>query len=1677
MARVVYCVLAFVALFVSHHGIGSDRGAQNSSDIQLADGKFGKALDARQGGLLIETRPEQREPPISVDLWARLDSAKQFNILVASEPKASSTHWELYTYAQSGLLSVYLPGRGGEFKSDADLCDGKWHYLGMALEPERVRLYADGKQVLDKPLKKLDAASSHTPMGIGRLVEGGLGCDGLIDELRITSGLIAFEEVPQKAPAGGRGMLGLWRFNEVAAHQTIRDESKMNTPALLPRDVKSVAVAQSTTGNKTVERPGHYSESVIGFQWQEQDSASDRWQKTEIGRFLASLVGLPQGVVRKGLSIRVGKEGEATVCYDTQFCRLRGWWTGGLLKFGPMRFGIIETPQPNGTLRYSVGEGKEWGDKEVRHESLHVHDDRTLLTYRVGKSLVREHPWCEKHGDFVVFTRNLEFEPSDERLSWTLLETKAESSETGTIGDRSTAILTSKKETWRVAVIGDDPAGPNDLPLVSAVDTVTGVGKVELTIHKRPTTLRRKILYAAIPADDEAKNEAWKKLVAQSLPPDILSLLMQPGPRRWPEDPVTSGVVGSSDGPLAVDTLTLPFDNKFQAQFFTSGHDFFTNGDIAVCTVHGDVWRVSGVDDKLKKLTWKRYATGLFQPLGLKILEDRVYVLGRDQITRLVDANSDGEADRYENVSNLHETSKGGHDYVTGLEVDSAGYFHFAHATQGAVRSSPDGRKLEIVATGFRNPNGSGLGPHDEITVAPQEGNWTPASFIALVRSGQHYGFGGPQVTATRPQGYDPPLCWIPRRRDNSSGGQVWVPDHHWGPLSGQMLHLSYGQCRAMLVLQEKVGDVLQGGTSELPLPTFDSGIMRGRFNPHDGHLYLTGLRGWTTAAVQDGCLQRVRYTGKPLDVPVNLKSHKNGVAIEFSRPLNREVAEDVDNYFLEQWDYLYSKEYGSRDYKVTDPKQEGRDEIAVGSATLLDDQRTVFLEIPNLQPVMQLSIGLQLRAADEAPVRDTIYYTLNAIGSESMPEAKLHRRPRTGQLSAAEQARLRPGILVRFRQDSGTGWLDDARVERIVAHYVPANSPPSPFLTGKPFRAKYEGYLRVPLGGDYRFRVAGTGQAELKINGEVVTKFVSADNASVAAELTSEVHLRGGYNRIELAYESPPPDHAQLRLFWSHESFAEEPVPATVLHYRRDDPQLLKMTELRAGRISFAEHQCQRCHSGAFDKGKNSNGMLELLQSPPDLQRAALLSDAWLAKWIANPGAHRAEALMPRLFTDDEAGRQQAADIAAYVRSLVPQKNDAPLKHETDGDAIAAGELLFEKLGCLVCHQLKKSDDNDPGNRRSLQDVKSRWSDRAALVSFLRRPQEHQPAIRMPDFMLSEKEAAALTEFLWSSEPIATELPAAELPVGDSTRGKDLFRAKGCQNCHTLDGNPLAESQRLKLSTKIVPRACLGATSPASATWPVHSLNADERQALLNLLNSDQSSLTRDAAAETSQRLFGSLRCGACHDRDQARSPRGKLILEEGNDGHAPEVLPNLTWAGEKLEHDYLVSFLRGETGTPDRPTRTWLSARMPRFNAYAAALAEGLAAEHGLPSQSPESFVLDQDRVELGQQLLESAGLDCRQCHGLGNDPPRGDKETLLAPGINFSAVRERVRHEYFGRFLLAPPRFDIGSKMPKLAADGKMTKVSHIHGGDAREQFESIWHFLQGSQTKSSPTPAAK
>ena len=522
--------------------------------------------------------------------------------------------------------------------------------------------------------------------------------------------------------------------------------------------------------------------------------------------------------------------------------------------------------------------------------------------------------------------------------------------------------------------------------------------------------------------------ETLAKAAAGVAKPADLRAFTQGGPSHWKEEVVTEGVLGEVDqakqaetvkeqiakaadankkaalqdklaeilnAPYLVDNVTVPENNPYKSWIRVGALAFFKDGRIAFSTWSGDVWVGKIADAKLSKITWRRHATGIFHALGLAVVDEQLYVLGRDQITRLKDLDGDGEADFYENFNNDVQVTSNFHEFTFDLQTDSQGNFYFLKGGpvnpggrgwgplsdhHGCIfKVSPDGRKFEVYATGIRAPNGMGVGPNGEISNGDNQGTWVPADYIHLSKPGDFIEVPDLAHRTPAPTKYGQHLCWIPYDVDNSNGGQTWVTSKQWGPFEGRMLYLSYGKSSLFGVLQERVGDVAQGGVVKFPLK-FTTGQMRGRFSPVDGQLYTSGLKGWQTNGVKDGAIHRVRYTGKSVTMQETLHVTTKGITIGFTGALDRKSAGDLQNYSIEQYNYLYSGAYGSADYKVSKPGEKGTDPVAIKSVKVSDDGKTVFLEVPGLQPVEQMRIKMNVKAVDGTRVPDEVCNTINVV-------------------------------------------------------------------------------------------------------------------------------------------------------------------------------------------------------------------------------------------------------------------------------------------------------------------------------------------------------------------------------------------------------------------------------------------------------------------------------------------------------------------------------------------------------------------------------------------------------------------------------------------------------------------------------------------------------------------------
>ena len=1422
----------------------------------------------------------------------------------------------------------------------------------------------------------------------------------------------------------------------------------LHQPAPAEEDPASEGQKQRAADTEKPKTRGHWGEDAVGFRWEEADSRDGRWNDMEIGPCLASVVALPEGTVAKGLTLRLGTVAEGAVCYDTRDLTLRAFWTGGFLRFDPARFGVISAPVPQGELQLAWPQQPSWGNADVQFRGHYLHGERVLLEAQVNGATVLEMPSVEPTGDLHLLTRRWEVEPRGQALLLNVLQASAEVQFEQYFRHRL-AIVIQGDEVVAVAV-----AASHDSARLSHR---AGQG-VELTFPSSTRSCRAEATYFR---GSHSQLESFRASLRLRPPLTSLQRWTRPGPRLWSQTLSTQGELGqSTDGPYVVDTIGIPFENPYRALMFLGGHDFFSNGDAAVCTLHGDVWRVTGLDTELQDVRWQRYATGLHQPLGLRIVQDRVYVLGRDQITRLDDRDRNGEADFYECFNNAGQTSTGGHDYAGCLETDRAGNFYYLRARTGLQRVSPEGKQHETVATGWRNPISLSVGPNDEITVAPQEGEWTPASALFMVREGGYYGYGGPRVAPLRPLGYDPPLCWVPRLVDNSTGGQVWATGTDWGPLSGHLLNLSFGRCWAQLVLHEQVEGVAQGGVVPLPW-RFDSGVMRGRTHPGDGQLYVSGLKGWVSSAAQDGCFHRVRYTGGQIPWPVGLEVKANGVLIRFGQSLDRQVAGNPSNYGVEQWNYLYSATYGSDEYRVTQPSQRGREEVFVESITLLESDRAVFLELSDVRPVMQMGIDYQIRAADGTSLENTIYHTIHVVPTERIePRPASDAAVATGRLAPEVRSALQSGLVMELLQDG----QQDMRIATQAALYVPAGEFASPFLNRGSFRCRAQGYLQCKRSGEYLFSWEGTGALALWINGERLPM--------AEANTWPAVQLHRGYNRLRMEYESPPTGSSQFFLRWKGAAFQTEPVPATLLWHEPPTNEIQRSAQLRRGRQLYTDLSCAKCHTlpaidrpAELDSEQSAEEMVwELQRTNPELANVGSRCNAeWIYGWILAPVIHRDQATMPQLLNAAlPEDRATAADITAYLVEIATKDGATTTIPGASQEDINRGERLYEDLGCISCHTFAPPEEHDESQQRIslyLADFKFRPG---ALAEFLRRPQQHYAWSRMPDFRLSDDEVRALAALIRREAKGTVEqlLPGAapNWATADAERGRHRFVELGCGQCHTTSDAPTLPPREVSPFGKTTVGGCLAADDSTLLRVPKYKLTTSDREALRSFVGTTGRSLFRRCSTELAERTIRRLDCLACHDRGHVLARWPELILEEGVQGLPPERLPPLTGVGEKL---YSTSIEQLLLGLQPQPTRPWMKGRMPAFPQLAEPLARGLAAIHGLPPSSGPSRAPLTPEAKLGERLtLADGGLNCRQCHALGSQVIPMENP---AHGVGLALIRQRLRPAFYRRWMIDPLRIDPTTKMPRFSVDGRTTQVSQILDGDAQAQFDAIWQYL--------------
>lgn len=717
---------------------------------------------------------------------------------------------------------------------------------------------------------------------------------------------------------------------------------------------------------------------------------------------------------------------------------------------------------------------------------------------------------------------------------------------------------------------------------------------------------------------------------------------------------------------------------------------------------------------------------------------------------------------------------------------------------------------------------------------------------------------------------------------------------------------------------------------------------------------------------------------------------------------------------------------------------------------------------------------------------------------------ALLALAPAVGAARAVEPADLKPGLVARYTAyEKGPPGPTVYRLEPTVALTLNAGEQPHPKLDAAGFMT-WTGYINITRAGKYTFSATTTGGTlAVKVGGKNV--------------LGAEVQLDGGVNTFEAIFQRDKPDAAaRVELFWQGSGFVKEPLAYQFLgHLAKDRPkEFVADTELEHGRFKFEELACVKCHKpDAADK--MAKGLAE--RSGPNLTDVAKRAYAgWIYTWLDDPSKIRPHTTMPKSFASDETGAAERYAVTQYLVSLAGKPLDLyklPTVVPNDvKQSMDRGRVLFSVTGCAACHAdplpRKKKDEEDdkeplapndyvyglgtatgPTPKYALGGLGGKFRPET-LAAYLQNPLKTNPHGRMPNLNLGGGEALDIARYLCrvpdeNVTPDALPVPKAKpaelvakvLPDANDAElkkfgalkpdaqwaalGAKLVTAKGCANCHAIEPGgkpvaPVASFPALEAVKKAGAKGCLDA-KPDPAKAPAYKLEAAERAALAAFVKSGLSGAGAPAPAYQARVALRRFNCLNCHQRDGeggiptelADQMRGLEKAENADDVRPPV----LTGVGHKTRTSWLKSVL-----TQSGRARPWMQLRMPQYGeTNVGFLPEAIASLEGtVPDDKVHVVERTAAKIAAGRTIVGKGGLGCISCHDIGGVANTGTR------GPDLSTINQRVRYEWYERWLSQPLRMAPGTRMPQAFIDGKSTLTTALNG-DPKQQAEAMWAYL--------------
>lgn len=363
-------------------------------------------------------------------------------------------------------------------------------------------------------------------------------------------------------------------------------------------------------------------------------------------------------------------------------------------------------------------------------------------------------------------------------------------------------------------------------------------------------------------------------------------------------------------------------------------------------------------------------------------------------------------------------------------------------------------------------------------------------------------------------------------------------------------------------------------------------------------------------------------------------------------------------------------------------------------------------------------------------------------------------------------------------------------------------------------------------------------------------------------------------------------------------------------------------------GQLLLGELSCTSCHSA------DANSLLLLNRQGPILdQVGSRVRPEYIRKFLASPQATKPGTTMPDPFAGwAEADKKDAIEALTHylaMTGVITEQRVVP-------SAVGQGEALYHRLGCVACHDPRKSDSQPIATSVPLGDLGAKYT-LPSLMNFLQDPSRSRHASRMPAMNLEGEEARRLASFLLKD---ATQIQTP------TNLKYVLYEGSFSKLPNFADLKPVAEGETSGFDLGFVPR----------------------KDGFALRLRGDIE-LTRDGeyqfelTSDDGSQLFVDGQQVIDHDGIHApASKSGRLSLKAGR--HAIIVDYFEASGGEELA----VSIEGG--GLAKQPLENILVSTKPA------------------PADAPPKFVADPALAAKGKEVFASAG--CASCHAMhsGNE-----------------------------------------------------------------------------------------